>query len=438
MARTAEKRGRKGCCLGCAGAVVGPVLLLAGILCWNNRPPNDVVIPPPPPLPAGNGYEDVARACDMLKGQQHLFPASVMNYNPATYTLRDYAAAYREAAPAFAALRPALRKPYQRPADRTGSHWAAGHKEARHMARSLSGAAEYMARLGRYREAADLLLDCEELGVIVPHGGATTDDLAGSAIEMIGLYHVEALLPKLAAPDLAHFAERLEGIAARRTPYADVVRETGNNSATLWKETLGQFSPMAPSAYYVSLRDMTTDPVAMFTGTAPRYPTAAQAGAMARLALTSKHALLRERLAFYQAAARDVAGAYTGRLRSATATNATLVGDTRLVEDVWWYHVAHQAAVDVLRVEVGLLRYRKDHGHYPDRLDALAPKYLRAVPDDVCAGKPGVPLRYTLKPGGGYLLYGVGPDMRDDGGATVRVYVPAEPGDIVAGHLNGR
>ena len=62
-----------------------------------------------------------------------------------------------------------------------------------------------------------------------------------------------------------------------------------------------------------------------------------------------------------------------------------------------------------------LAAYRADHGHYPEKLGELAPKYLAAVPDDLFSGKA---LIYRTE-GKGYLLYSVGANGRDDGGRWI-------------------
>jgi hypothetical protein len=67
-------------------------------------------------------------------------------------------------------------------------------------------------------------------------------------------------------------------------------------------------------------------------------------------------------------------------------------------------------------VGVALERYRRDHGNWPASLEALVPRYLSAVPADPCDGKP---LRSTRRPDG-VLVYSVGPDRVDNGGALNR------------------
>jgi hypothetical protein len=65
-----------------------------------------------------------------------------------------------------------------------------------------------------------------------------------------------------------------------------------------------------------------------------------------------------------------------------------------------------------LHVAFALAAYRRDHGAYPKSLDALAPKYLPKVPDDLFTGKPLVYRPVEA----GYLLYSFGPNGKDDGG----------------------
>jgi hypothetical protein len=59
-----------------------------------------------------------------------------------------------------------------------------------------------------------------------------------------------------------------------------------------------------------------------------------------------------------------------------------------------------------------LAAYRADRGTYPAKLAELVPKYVAEVPKDIFIAAD---LHYRLE-GGGYLLYSVGPNGKDDGG----------------------
>jgi hypothetical protein len=58
--------------------------------------------------------------------------------------------------------------------------------------------------------------------------------------------------------------------------------------------------------------------------------------------------------------------------------------------------------------------YRRDHGRYPETLEALAPRYLPRIPLDLFSGKA-----LTYRPAAdGYLLYSVGINGQDDEGRS--------------------
>lgn len=78
--------------------------------------------------------------------------------------------------------------------------------------------------------------------------------------------------------------------------------------------------------------------------------------------------------------------------------------------------VADQAAASgqLERTALALARYRLAHEAYPDSLDDLVPRYLDAVPIDICDAEQR-PIRYRLTEDR-VLLYSVGRDGEDDGG----------------------
>jgi hypothetical protein len=74
-------------------------------------------------------------------------------------------------------------------------------------------------------------------------------------------------------------------------------------------------------------------------------------------------------------------------------------------------------------VGLALERYRLDTEHWPEKLGQLVPAYLSAVPTDPFDGKE---LRYR-KLADGVIVYSVGPDRQDNGGALNRAN-PLMPG----------
>jgi hypothetical protein len=75
-----------------------------------------------------------------------------------------------------------------------------------------------------------------------------------------------------------------------------------------------------------------------------------------------------------------------------------------------------QETADLARVAVALERFRLAHGEYPTALNALEPRFLDKVPQDIINGQP---LHYSLSTGWKYTLYSVGWNEKDDGGHVV-------------------
>jgi hypothetical protein len=81
--------------------------------------------------------------------------------------------------------------------------------------------------------------------------------------------------------------------------------------------------------------------------------------------------------------------------------------------------VNDSARISAMRVELtklsfSLAAYRSDNGSYPAELNALVPKYAAEIPPDVFNGGA---LRY-INQDGGYVLYSVGRNGKDDGGRS--------------------
>lgn len=77
-------------------------------------------------------------------------------------------------------------------------------------------------------------------------------------------------------------------------------------------------------------------------------------------------------------------------------------------------HAHTLARVDAFQCAILIEHYRNAHGAPPPDLEALAPEYLEAIPADPF---DGAPLRYRLLETGGYAVYSVADNLRDDGGA---------------------
>lgn len=72
-----------------------------------------------------------------------------------------------------------------------------------------------------------------------------------------------------------------------------------------------------------------------------------------------------------------------------------------------------QTSIDLTRTACALERYRLANGGYPEKLEALEPKWITQLPHDVINGQP---LKYHRTDDGRFMLYSVGWNEADDNG----------------------
>jgi hypothetical protein len=85
---------------------------------------------------------------------------------------------------------------------------------------------------------------------------------------------------------------------------------------------------------------------------------------------------------------------------------------------------------DGILVAIAAEMYHREHGEYPENLNALVPSELSAIPADRITGEP---IRYRIIDGRP-VVYSVGADRKDDGGRAVPAYKAAawEPSQAVS------
>lgn len=76
--------------------------------------------------------------------------------------------------------------------------------------------------------------------------------------------------------------------------------------------------------------------------------------------------------------------------------------------------VRAQTCLNIAAVACALERYWLANGAYPEKLDALVPQFIKTLPNDI---RDGEPLKYRRTENGRFILYAVGLDGKDSGGA---------------------
>jgi len=280
------------------------------------------------------------------------------------------------------------------------------------------------------------LLACHRLGRLVARGGTLVDLLVADALDTsasrAGFVFLEAVehdedrvarclrdlesLPDL--PTVGECVDRWERVAMLDTVSLIGKRgfdvfETGDGGPPVWQPTrfVGDlvlksldWEPALETvdAWFDRLvadlaepdRASRAEKLARFGTEVQRLKNQADGGrAIARLLLAGKPA--------GRALSRSIGEITVGLLMPATDA-AVVAADRR------------RQTHDILLAAFALARFRGVHGRYPGTLAELSPDVLDRVPGDLFRGG-----ELTFRPHDeGYLLYGVGPNLRDDGGPS--------------------
>lgn len=71
----------------------------------------------------------------------------------------------------------------------------------------------------------------------------------------------------------------------------------------------------------------------------------------------------------------------------------------------------NQTFIHELMIASALELHRKEHGHYPETLGELSPRFLKKIPNDLIRGQP---LKYQRRKNGEYALHSIGWNATDD------------------------
>ncbi|PYJ61566.1 MAG: hypothetical protein DME24_06145 [Verrucomicrobia bacterium] len=87
-----------------------------------------------------------------------------------------------------------------------------------------------------------------------------------------------------------------------------------------------------------------------------------------------------------------------------------------------------QTTTDQAALACALERFRLANGQFPERLDALASRFLSQLANDIITGEP---LKYRRTDDGLFVLYSVGWNEKDDGGTPGKTLFDEKEGDWV-------
>jgi hypothetical protein len=319
--------------------------------------------------------------------------------------------------PALARLRVGFRKQYRCPPIVSFSRMFPELANYRELARVLATEGKLAEREGRYRDAMRSYLDCLRLGVNVPRGGDLSYGLVGEAIEDIGLKQVQAVAGRLDGPTAAAAAREMALLDAHAPGLAEALTNEKDTMTANLLQTLGQARGWQ-----------------QFTGMAYTGSSGAPTGADMLLALRfsfyPKRVMFDHIRGYMDALAADARRPYYARTAPPPLPTDPLsqivlpvFTSSRLV----W--AKRDAQWRIAELRLATQAYERAHGAPLPSLEALAPAYLPAAPQDPFAPKPMV----YHSTGGGARLYSRGPDGKDDGGKDLgRDAQPGMSGDIAS------
>ncbi|HZT43389.1 MAG TPA: hypothetical protein VFA07_14570 [Chthonomonadaceae bacterium] len=416
----------RGCCFLVPGILLIGIIAIIVIYVNDNRPP-DIVIPTPA-MPTVNAYNDFVLAGQMARGMQHKTPYDALPQQQQQEQSSAYLAAFhKDAGPVLIVLRRGLTKPYLQPLGRTLSDDLKSigtHASFRELARTVAGEAEYYRHNGQPARAANVLLDGMELGVMIPHGGGLIAGFVGIACEAVCIHQLEPLLPHLSPAELAQIASRLNQIEIKRLSYVETMKEEADRTTAY---DIDAFHRAKGTDFGRSLAGVQEG----------RWPNWRQFREMVKYSMTDKTKMLQENRAYFLAVAEEARKPYSGQTHVPLPDNliAKDFGDLYPIRGRRLF-VSAEAVAALLRSEIALYRYHAAYDHYPNALAQLVPAYLNSVPNDPFGGGANIPLHYRVtNDGRSFLLYSLGPDLRDDGGKPKRNPYDDKPGDIVASHI---
>lgn len=251
----------------------------------------------------------------------------------------------------------------------------------RELARSKTIEAKDFKARGQWNRAFGSGLDTMEMGHDIERGAPMMGSLVGIAIQAIGAVSVQDVPPHLSAKEAIAGAKRLESLIQNAEKPANVLREEK------WS-MLTQIRNPKP-------------------GGAPPIP-ALLRGPVARSLATMMDDFARE--IPKPSALQQPPPKPTGWLNAFTAI-------LHAIPLRYNFNVARRNATsEQLLLRLALRAYRMENGAYPMNLSQLAPKYLAQIPIDPFGR--GESWRYR-KNSDSYLAWSIGPDKRDDKGASI-------------------
>lgn len=353
----------------------------------------NIPTPPPPPIP--NGLDDYLAAGAMFEANGGDKPMYDPQGNP---VLLNESSVVQANQSALARLRVGLTRECAVPFSPSLTTRVEYLGRMRALARLLSAECDVYAAGDNPHRAASSAIDAIQMGIDFQRGGALMHGLTGSAIQSIGQSALMKVSDKLDETELGNLVARLQKIVLNRVASRDIL-----DIERRW--TLASLAGMDGADLMLS-----------YNGSGQPEEDSNNRRSIGRLVWHfARDRTLRDLENYMDASARE--SAKPPAQRQPVPIPGGYAG---IYAPVFMQADGNLNRPDLrnrlILISMAVRRYRLEHCALPESLDKLhlAPKAL-LDPDS------GKPIIYKLN-GADYLLYGIGPDGKDDGG------VPADEG----------
>ena len=403
-------------------------------------------LPTPKPPSGPNAFDDFARAASLARDDDKVSsvvtspPTASPLFFPGDVTKAQARQVVADNVPAMNALYDGFMHPYFATPLRPAAQLMPYLSNDRKLARLCAFEAREAAQRGDWTQSQQLSLDAIELGNNISQHGVLINNLVGIACDAIGRRTAYLSLGRLDATTAEQAARRLERLnKTMETPPEALTEEKWFGEAAV-NQFLGSASGSREMASFLS--DSGT-----FKGSTLNLAIAETYINLLWIRYPKK-TIARNYERYMNAVIRKASLPYYNANRAPATPMPNDPINSILLPNFEAFHFTEtrdQAFNVLLMTRLALRAYTLEHdSHFPAKLDSLVPKYLAYTPIDPFANA-NVSLQYHLsRDKVHYLLYSVGPDGIDNGGAPI-IYKPSpgmakraalkafNTGDVIAG-----
>jgi hypothetical protein len=393
----------KSCCGGCLGLVIGLAAVFLAVFVTSGR--YQPKLPPAPMVPTPNALDDFSAAGELYRkngGEQ------LLDRRDAPPDMQTKKSVVLANSAALARLRAGFNKQFGIPYDPSLSSTYPYLSDFRPLARLLATEAEVHDSRGRHDEAAMAAIDAIQLASSINNSRNLMHAVVAASVAAIGQTSLEPLVEKLDLAGCDRAVSRLRQVVLRHSAAADVFE--GEKRWML--ESLANLSEEA-----------SVETVLPQYGPSPRDTSVGRRLVGRTIWRLARDRTLKDLEAFYdgmakaartpaaQRACPPAPGGFAGMLAPSGVLTLGRLNATEL-------------RTKLLLASLAIRQYRLRYGRLPRTLQDTG-----LDPGAVTDPESGKPIVYRPQ-SSGYLLYGVGPNGKDDGGVTANERNPPVAGDL--------